>query len=305
MVTPSRESFYAGLGDLIVCPRCHADLEDVSEGLRCRGCGVEYPVSPRGVPLLLDPAAFDATRQDYVSDLPERPQTGLAGALRRFVLANQWILGPSIAKDRGKGARIAELRRRFEREGVVAVSVGSQGRGLWPGMICVDVYETPGVHLCCDAHDLPFADASVDLVVSTSLFEHLRDPRRAAAEATRILKPGGECYLEVPWMYEVHGDPMDFQRWTLPGLRALFGDLDAVDCGVTEGPATTWARMTRQAVASFFPQRLPYYAVRAAMTWLLWWVRYFDALVPQANRQAMAMGYWVRFVKPSPAKSSE
>lgn len=45
--------------------------------------------------------------------------------------------------------------------------------------------------------DLPFADASFDLVVSDGVVHHTPDPLRAFAENTRVLKPGGLGYLGV------------------------------------------------------------------------------------------------------------
>jgi ubiquinone/menaquinone biosynthesis C-methylase UbiE len=42
-----------------------------------------------------------------------------------------------------------------------------------------------------DCYSLPFADHSFDRVFSHALMEHLADPRRAASEMYRVLKPGG------------------------------------------------------------------------------------------------------------------
>ena len=46
-----------------------------------------------------------------------------------------------------------------------------------------------------DAHALDFPDASFDTVVATLFFSSVPDPRLAAAEARRILKPGGRLLL--------------------------------------------------------------------------------------------------------------
>jgi ubiquinone/menaquinone biosynthesis C-methylase UbiE len=46
-----------------------------------------------------------------------------------------------------------------------------------------------------------FDDCSIDLVVSTGLIHHLREPVNAFNEAYRILKPGGEA-----WMYDGRKD---------------------------------------------------------------------------------------------------
>lgn len=45
---------------------------------------------------------------------------------------------------------------------------------------------------------LPFPDASLGLVTSLHVLEHLRDLRGALAEAARVLRPGGRLLIEVP-----------------------------------------------------------------------------------------------------------
>ena len=72
-----------------------------------------------------------------------------------------------------------------------------------------------------DGESLPFADASVDVVALLEVLEHLPDPGRCMAEAARILKPGGTLLLSVPFLYPLHDEPRDFQRWTRFGLQRL------------------------------------------------------------------------------------
>ena len=45
--------------------------------------------------------------------------------------------------------------------------------------------------VACDAEDLPFDDASFDLVVGHAVLHHLPDVERAFAEFRRVLRPGG------------------------------------------------------------------------------------------------------------------
>src|SRR5450432_3465868 len=58
-----------------------------------------------------------------------------------------------------------------------------------------------------DILSLPFSGNSFDVVVSSEVIEHTGDPRRAVAELSRVLKPGGILVLTCPnraWQWVVH-----------------------------------------------------------------------------------------------------
>src|SRR5476649_997543 len=46
--------------------------------------------------------------------------------------------------------------------------------------------------------ELPFADATFDLVAAFDVVEHVQNDRRVFAELTRVLKPGGRLIFSVP-----------------------------------------------------------------------------------------------------------
>ncbi|MCU1353199.1 MAG: hypothetical protein JWM05_2408 [Acidimicrobiales bacterium] len=58
-------------------------------------------------------------------------------------------------------------------------------------------------HVITPGSPLPFADGSIDLVVSDFTFEHVDDPAWAAAEISRVLRPGGWLCARTPnkWGY--------------------------------------------------------------------------------------------------------
>lgn len=69
---------------------------------------------------------------------------------------------------------------------------------------------------------LPISDNVCDTVISFSVLEHLKEPQLMLNEAFRILKPGGNIFLQVPWQWWVHEKPYDFFRYTPFGLSHLF-----------------------------------------------------------------------------------
>ncbi len=73
-----------------------------------------------------------------------------------------------------------------------------------------------------DVKTIPLCDACVDVVLSTSSFEHLEFPQEFINEAYRVLKPGGSLWLQVPFVYHEHEHPYHFQHDTRYGLMRHF-----------------------------------------------------------------------------------
>lgn len=78
-----------------------------------------------------------------------------------------------------------------------------------------------GPDMIGDLLNLPLASASADAVLCTQVLEHVYDPRRAMAEISRVLKPGGRLILSVPFFYPMHDEPNDYFRFSKHGLFSL------------------------------------------------------------------------------------
>jgi SAM-dependent methyltransferase len=88
--------------------------------------------------------------------------------------------------------------------------------------ICVDIEEHSSVDIVIKPCDkLPFNDGSVDLIISTSCFEH--DPCfwMTFKEMTRILKLGGFIYISAPSNGCYHTAPGDNWRFYFDAGQAL------------------------------------------------------------------------------------
>ena len=84
----------------------------------------------------------------------------------------------------------------------------------WPD---VELGETRDGVRCEDLRALTLADDSLDLVVSSDIFEHVRGPTQAFAEIFRVLRSGGYHVFTVP------------VRWPLPSQTKQL-----VDCSGSE-----------------------------------------------------------------------
>jgi SAM-dependent methyltransferase len=95
-----------------------------------------------------------------------------------------------------------------------------------------------GAALFADARSLPFADASVDLVLSGGLLEHFREPAAVLREMARVLRPGGLFYADIV------PRKMSLYRWAERGRMARDEHLSA---GIYESdlPKGAWRDLVR------------------------------------------------------------
>lgn len=125
------------------------------------------------------------------------------------------------------------------------------------GWINIDVQPELRPDVLSVANHLPmFADATVDLIEANHLFEHFTydEARAALAEWARVLRDGGELYLELPdfdacvGMLGLHADPQGFDL----GMIGIFGWPPAVaQEGIPQVHKWGW---TRSALSSALQQ---------------------------------------------------
>jgi SAM-dependent methyltransferase len=103
--------------------------------------------------------------------------------------------------------------------------------------IGLDFVEANGVDvLITDPYSLPFENESVDVIVSSSCFEHSEFFWLLFNEALRILKPAGLLYINVPSNGEFHRFPVDCWRFYPDSGVALqnWGKRSGYDCALLE-----------------------------------------------------------------------
>ena len=124
----------------------------------------------------------------------------------------------------------------------VIINLGSGVTDLGPRVINIDFYPFENVDFVADISNLPFADNSVNGIISECVLEHVPEPIKVVGEMHRVLKKNGVVYVIVPFVFSFHSSPFDYYRWSKMGLTELFKDFKQVDCGIHFGPghAISW-----------------------------------------------------------------
>lgn len=89
----------------------------------------------------------------------------------------------------------------------------------------MDINHSEHVDIVGSVDSIPMDDSSVDSIVCTQVFEHIKYPEKGAKELYRVLKKGGYILLTVPQLNELHEEPHDYFRYTKYGLKNLFEDV--------------------------------------------------------------------------------
>lgn len=177
----------------LACPHCLAPLEQASGGLRCRACKQTYRFNERGQGDFrpLHPCsinleyAYDPEfgRFDWNLVQLEWPQNELPFAVKASWDSPELSMVRSVPKtetarwalDLGCGVE----RQRFKEP---LTMLGYRLTG-------VDI-DGPAPDLLADVHRLPFQDESFDLLLTSAVFEHVKNPHIAMAEAARVAREG-------------------------------------------------------------------------------------------------------------------
>lgn len=70
-----------------------------------------------------------------------------------------------------------------------------------------EVWDTRDINIKCDIIDMPLSNDSVDVILCTEVFEHLKNPILAVKEFSRILRPDGKLLLTAPFCSITHFAP--------------------------------------------------------------------------------------------------
>lgn len=201
--------------------------------MSCGGCSTDYPFRPAG--------ALDLRLQ--------RPKE---------VSLTFSIGGPPLTSDHPAFSASEPIPPPIPPAGpgALALDLGC-GTGLHRPLLEKAGYEFVGIDyfneeapIMADAHALPFADNSFDLIFTAAVLEHIRYPFVMMAEAFRVLKPGARIQGTVAFQEPFHMDS-HYHHSHLGTLNTLLQAGFEVDAVL---PDRNWRALKAQASMVLFPK---------------------------------------------------
>jgi len=127
-----------------------------------------------------------------------------------------------ICRNLPEGARVLELGTKRS----IPDRATHHGAWLPEGVVHVksDFDDGADVDVLADCHRLEdvFEPAEFDVVLASSVWEHLERPWQAADQLAYVTKPGGAVWVATHQTFPLHGYPSDFFRFSDVALASLF-----------------------------------------------------------------------------------
>jgi SAM-dependent methyltransferase len=185
------------LNDILACPVCRATLQMKRNAVLCSKCAASFAIQ-EGVPVFLS---------EPLSPVDPGHISNPIGADFEAILKE--------GKD-------------------FVLNIGAGGTAMrYPN--CVEFEHKIFRHtdVVGDAHHLPFRDRTFDRVFAFNVFEHLSNPKKAAEEIHRVLKPGGAVAIHTAFLQTLHEEPHHYYNATEYGVREWFSSFEIEDCRVS------------------------------------------------------------------------
>lgn len=151
-------------------------------------------------------------------------------------------------------------------------------RGKGNRVVGIDLSPRPGVDVVVGEKDgFPFPDGAFDAVLCTQVLEHVGDLEQTLGEIHRVLIPSGVLVASFPFMYQEHGAPCDFRRFSRHGaVRILSGRYEIVETRALGGFGSTTCALFLAWLQTVWDRRsptrvvkLPLLPVWLAATWVV------------------------------------
>src|SRR5262245_12740608 len=265
------------LTSILACPRCGSCLQISGSPIQCGKCQAEFRVD-QGVPIFVDEEV-------------------------------------EVARERTSNPIGPEFEQILRQGSDFVLNIGAGGTAeRYPNCIEFEHKIFRYTDVVGDAHHLPFRDSIFDLVFAFNVFEHLADPKAAAHEIHRVLRPGGHVIIHTAFLQSLHEEPDHFYNATEYGVRRWFADFEIDVCQVSGnlGPGMMLAFLMSKVLESaraggIPPDQLEVIGTSKLGDWANFWNKHssppagYDALqaLPQPIQKQIAAGFELRAKKPS------
>ncbi len=290
---------------VLACPACRSGLEKKGQELVCASCRKGYPVNADGQAILLTGPRLEDLEESAEAI---RQKSSLHQFYRRHQQSRLLNTVRKIIRPLTSGILFVYLRRSesalktlFPGAGAekVVIDVGAGNNPIHPDAFTLDLYQESGADIIARIENLPFADNSLDGLVSCGVIEHLKNPWKTAEEMKRVVKPGGYIYAEIPLLQGIHYNPFDEQRFTPDGLETLFQPLITVEKGVASGPGSALAHLLPIWLAMIlsFRSKILYEMLFLFFSWITFPIKYTDFFLlnhPEIHRAPFGVYYFGR-----------
>ncbi len=134
------------------------------------------------------------------------------GGFENAFVRDEWVKKQLISIPQGKivldaGAGQMRYSKYCKHLKYIAQDFGKYVPGNTISGLHPEKWDTNSVNIKCDIINMPFDDESIDVILCTEVFEHLKNPILALKEFSRIIKLGGDLILTAPFCSITHMAP--------------------------------------------------------------------------------------------------
>jgi len=111
----------------------------------------------------------------------------------------------------------------------------------YPNLVKFEISPFPNIDVVGFGEHLPFKSDIFEIVFSGAVLEHAKNPFQMIENIKRVLRPGGEVYLETAFLQPVHSFPDHFFNMTKNGLEYMCSGFEKIASGVHPHQAPSYA----------------------------------------------------------------
>lgn len=154
-------------------------------------------------------------------------------------------------------------------------------------------------NVLADVTAVPMQNDCADCILCNEVLEHLKNPADCVQEVRRLLHKGGIAFISVPFLYPIHADPYDFQRYSADGLQHLFRDFSSVEITPMGGFPGVVGMFLEIGLAGITGQRMQHKLLRRGIRALSRGLYTYDLSHPTQPEawQKFTTGYFLKVIK--------